>query len=174
MVTVRSARFDLTDWDQLPEGFPAELIDGALVKEPSPVPWHQTVVLRVYRAIFRVVPENRLLVSPIDVVIDRHNVLQPDVIVLREADALRGDERRVPLPMVAVEVLSPSTSVRDRAVKTGIYLEAGVQEVWLVDPELRTVEVRTRADSRTFSGADAIRTAALPRLDLTPGTLYAG
>ena len=172
MVTVRSAKFDLTDWEQLPEGFPAELIDGELVKEPSPVPWHQTVVLRIYRAFFRVIPEDRLLVSPIDVVIDRHNVLQPDVIVLREADALKGDERYVALPMLAVEVLSPSTSNRDRAVKTRIYLEAGVNEVWLADPRTRTVEIRTRAGSTTYSGAEKIGIAALRGLDLTPQALF--
>jgi Uma2 family endonuclease len=39
------------------------------------------------------------------------------------------------------EVLSPSTAVLDRALKLPVYARAGVRHVWLVDPELRTLEV---------------------------------
>jgi len=38
------------------------------------------------------------------------------------------------------EVLSPSTASSDRAEKLPIYAEDGVVHVWLVDPQLRTLE----------------------------------
>jgi Uma2 family endonuclease len=40
-----------------------------------------------------------------------------------------------------VEILSPSTSAHDRATKIPLYAEAGVPEIWLIDPQARTVEV---------------------------------
>lgn len=39
------------------------------------------------------------------------------------------------------EILSPSTEARDRARKLPIYAREGVHHVWLIDPELRTLEV---------------------------------
>jgi Uma2 family endonuclease len=39
------------------------------------------------------------------------------------------------------EVLSPSTTAWDRASKLPVYAREGVRHVWLVDPELRTLEV---------------------------------
>ncbi len=39
------------------------------------------------------------------------------------------------------EILSPSTARIDRVVKLPLYAQAGVAHAWLVDPELRTLEV---------------------------------
>lgn len=47
------------------------------------------------------------------------------------------------------EVLSPSTEVIDRADKLPIYAEHHVTHVWLLDPELKTLEV-FRLDGLTY------------------------
>ena len=39
------------------------------------------------------------------------------------------------------EVVSPATARKDRAVKMPIYAEQGVQWLWLVDPDSKTLEV---------------------------------
>ena len=41
------------------------------------------------------------------------------------------------------EVLSPSTGRVDRALKMPLYARAGIPHLWLVDPDLRTLEVFT-------------------------------
>ena len=41
---------------------------------------------------------------------------------------------------MVVEILSPSTAAHDRATKLTLYAEAGVPEVWLLDPLAKTVE----------------------------------
>jgi Uma2 family endonuclease len=45
------------------------------------------------------------------------------------------------VPDWACEVLSPGTARTDRTIKLPHYARSGVAWVWLVDPELRTVEV---------------------------------
>lgn len=40
-----------------------------------------------------------------------------------------------------VEIMSPSTAKRDMALKFNVYLQAGVREYWVVDPETYTVSV---------------------------------
>ena len=41
-------RFTLREWMALPEGFPAQLFDGQLVREPSPTYGHQDLAGHLY------------------------------------------------------------------------------------------------------------------------------
>ena len=150
---IEMAKYTEADYLTLPEGYPAELLDGMLVKEPSPTGWHQAIVVEICHRLCLLLGPNRVLVSPIDVFVDEYNVLQPDVLVLAESDRTGPHTTRVGVPVLVVEVLSPATAGRDRREKAGIYLRAGVAEVWLVDPARETIEVRT-AKASTHHGAD--------------------
>jgi Uma2 family endonuclease len=52
------------------------------------------------------------------------------------------------VPDWCAEVLSPSTAKNDRTLKLPLYASTGVAHVWLIDPELATVEVYESIDSR--------------------------
>ena len=52
-------------------------------------------------------------------------------------------------PDLAVEVLSAGNTAREMARKRQEYFAAGVQVVWQVDPNARTVEVFTAPDQST-------------------------
>jgi Uma2 family endonuclease len=43
------------------------------------------------------------------------------------------------IPDLVVEVLSPSTRANDLGVKRDLYMRSSVHELWLVDPDARTV-----------------------------------
>ena len=54
-----------------------------------------------------------------------------------------------PQPDIVFEYLSKSTRVYDRTTKADTYLALGVRELWLVDPDTLSIEVRhaaSRAD----------------------------
>jgi Uma2 family endonuclease len=44
-------------------------------------------------------------------------------------------------PILAVEIQSPSDTVRNVDEKTGVYLDAGVKLVWNIDPHSKTITV---------------------------------
>ncbi len=173
MVTAPNTRFSQADYRRLPEGFPAQLIEGELVKDPSPTEFHQGLAFKLGTLFAGVVGVHRVLLSPIDVWIDEHNVLQPDVLLLGEADAWSSTSRDMPIPILVAEVLSPSTARRDRDVKTRIYLGAGVREVWLVDPETKTIEVRTDGGRRVVPPTGTIATPLVPGLKIVLREFFA-
>ncbi|USQ75233.1 Uma2 family endonuclease [Ornithinimicrobium cryptoxanthini] len=60
-------------------------------------------------------------------------VLQPDLLVATR-EALAG-RKMVGLPVLAIEVLSPSTRLIDLNLKKAALAEAGVVHYWVIDPE---------------------------------------
>jgi Uma2 family endonuclease len=134
-------KFTQADYLRLPEGYPAQLVHGELVKEPAPTYWHQSVVVALVLRLSAVVDPRRVLVAPCDLFVDEWNVLQPDVLVLAPEDRVSPTSNPRAVPLLVVEVRSPGTEDRDLRVKTPLYLAAGVREVWLVDPVAGTVEV---------------------------------
>lgn len=78
------------------------------------------------------------------------------------------DENPIPiLPDWCCEILSPSTARDDRVLKLPLYAASGVPWIWLVDPELRTVEVYETEKGRpalALSAADDAR-LVLPPFD---------
>lgn len=170
-VRAPSPPFTRTDWDRLPEGFPAQLVDGWLLKEPGAPYGHQCLAGMILASAQAVAGMRRALPAPFDVWIDDLNVFQPDVVVLRECLPL--DAKGVQAPLLVVEVLSPSTARRDRDVKRVRLLEAGTDEVWLVDPEARAVEIHTPAGSRVVKGDECATSRALPGFTLVPSALFA-
>jgi Uma2 family endonuclease len=52
------------------------------------------------------------------------------------------------VPDWCAEVLSPTTASDDRTLKLPLFAQTGVGHVWLVDPELRLVEVYESIDRR--------------------------
>jgi len=159
-MSTTETRFTRTDYEQLPEGFPCELIEGQFVKEPAPVFDHRRIVSRIVLLLGQRIGAERVVPAPIDIVLDDFNVLQPDVAVWTAAPQ-RG-VRRVPIPTIAVEVLSPSSARRDRSQKTRLYIAAGVSEVWLIEPDTGVIEVHTFEGVTKHDADEIVTSAAIP------------
>lgn len=111
-----------------------ELVDGSLIVTPAPSRRHQRVVVRLAVLLDAACPDSlEVLVAPFDVALDDHTVLQPDLLVARRADFNDRDLPRAPL--LAVEVLSPSTRAVDLTLKRSRYEAAGCPSYWVVDPD---------------------------------------
>ena len=175
-MTTMTKAYTRAQYELLPEGFPAQLVEGNLVREPAPTFGHQRIGFAIGEKLKRLVGGRRMAVSPVDIPIDEFNVYQPDVVVFRTdvADKQRGLD--VDVPLLVVEVLSPSTAARDRDVKRTRLLDAGVEEVWLIDPINRAIEVydceRYRDIPRRVTASTSISSRALDGFALTPHDLF--
>jgi len=71
---------------------------------------------------------------------DNKTLVKPDVFVVCKRDKFtrRWIEGS---PDLVIEVLSPSTKRKDMAIKLKKYIETGVREYWLVDPDQRKIMV---------------------------------
>lgn len=152
------------DYLELPEepGYHYEILNGQLIREPSPKVLHQRVSRELgYLLItyFRQAdPAGEVFAAPLDVTIQDITVAQPDILYIAgtQRDILR-DTRVVGAPTLAVEVISESSRRRDRLTKMKIYQQADVSHYWLVDPEEKTMEcfaLRNGAYTLIVSGMD--------------------
>jgi Uma2 family endonuclease len=129
-----------------------ELVDGELLVTPSPGFAHQEAVALLLFALLGYLvnePVGRALTSPFDVELEPESIIQPDIFVLPFAEARRLSQERQPAHtlLLAVEVLSPSSSRYDRVRKRPLY-QRHVPEYWIVDLDARLIERWRSADER--------------------------
>jgi len=59
-------------------------------------------------------------------------------------------------PEIAVEVLSPGNSASEIAFKTRKFIESGSEQVWIVDPEKRTIEFYFPGGRKLVASGDEV------------------
>lgn len=147
-------RKTVADYEQLPEGAPFQLIDGTLVKTPSPTPTHQEISIRIVFALLSFVRANdlgKVYHAPIDVVLSDDCVFQPDILFIsKERTGIIGEKNIQGAPDLVIEILSFSTAYYDLRQKRAAYERAGVREYWIVDPMMQSIEIHENR-SGTFS-----------------------
>lgn len=164
------------DLDSMPDdGHRYELIDGVLVVSPAPRIRHQIAVRNILLVLHQACPESMaVLTAPLDVVLSDDTVMQPDVLVARRVDFT---ERDLPAaPVLAVEVLSPSTRAFDLLLKKDRLQRAGCQHYWVVDPDLPAIrtwalEDGVYVDSGTAAADEALELIEPFDIELRPSAL---
>ena len=134
----------LEELHSLPDdGNKYELINGELFVTPARTFDHETIVARLTHILVPFVQSEGLgLVygSKSIIRVDGSEVA-PDLTV-RPAQKKRSDGwEGAPLPILVVEVLSPSTAQRDRTVKREHYRNVGIEEYWIADPDTDSITV---------------------------------
>ncbi|MBT9171950.1 MAG: hypothetical protein DDT21_00324 [Syntrophomonadaceae bacterium] len=140
-------KYTYRDYLEIPEepGYRYEVLDGELIKEPSPNVPHQRASRRLQRVLEDYFwgrdPAGEIFNAPLDVTFNDFNVVQPDLFyVAGEQKEIVEHARVGGPPALVVEILSPSTTRKDRLRKMLIYQRAGIKHYWLVNPEEKTME----------------------------------
>lgn len=131
------------DLDLMPEdGHRYELIDGTLIVSPAPLFRHQLAIMKLIEALLPAVPDDcQLLCAPFDVALADDTVIQPDLLIAPKTDFTKRDLPTAPL--LAIEVLSPSTRGIDLLLKKERLQRAGCAHYWVVDPERPSITAWT-------------------------------
>jgi Uma2 family endonuclease len=158
MATTRTTTlYTADDLFRMGEDARFELIEGELVEMPSPLFGHGRTsgdLVSEFRAFIR---QHRL---PLDYAVeasylfaqDPDTVLTPDVSVISGADvplAMQETGFQPVVPLLVVEVVSPSNRPAEIRRKVAIYLTAGVKLVWIVDKRQHGASVYRVDGSRT-------------------------
>ena len=138
----------VADVEALPEdGNRYEILHGELLVTPLPSNGHQyisanllVIVMQWCRA-----QTGWAVRAPGGMYVNQTNWFEPDLCVYRMPHATDAEWREMPPPLLVVEILSNSTTKRDRHRKRPAYLANGVVEVWLIDRATRTIERWTAA-----------------------------
>ena len=173
-MSTSTALITAEEFMQLPDedGFRHELINGEVIRMPSPQFPHSRAASRLLIHLAQFVMEHELgeVFGEIGfkLTLNPDTVLAPDIaFIAKERLDAAGDTEGYWLgpPDLAVEVLSPS----DRPSKVHKRIDSlfgyGVKQLWVVNPRKRSATIyRSPSDSITFSGSDDLEAD-----DILPG-----
>jgi Uma2 family endonuclease len=119
-----------------------ELIEGMpYAMSPAPIPAHQVIGGNFY-SIFKEGLKKGCTdckaFPPIDWKIAEDTIVQPDLLIV--CDKIEKKFLDFP-PVLVLEILSPSTSIKDRGFKKEIYQLQKVKYYLIVDPPFKKVEI---------------------------------
>jgi Uma2 family endonuclease len=177
----QESRYTYEDYATFSDDLRCEIINGQVYDmTPSPTTAHQRVSLELCRLIGNHLKEQahscRVFNAPLDVVMAEDQVVQPDVFIVCDRQKIERT-RVLGAPDVIFEIVSVSTTLKDRREKMQIYERSGVAEYFIVDPDAEFIEKYTPEDGKyrrvgIFAG-DAAFTIDTIALELLAGNLFA-
>ena len=136
----RNGSYTFEDYENFPDDIRVEIVRGRIYAMATPTTTHQLIAGEIHYQIMVFIRQKGggcvPFISPIDVKLlpDSLTAVEPDVIIICDRDKITK-KKIEGAPEFVVEVLSPSTAAYDRTVKLDDYRDAGVRELWFVDPE---------------------------------------
>ncbi|CAN5652444.1 Uma2 family endonuclease [soil metagenome] len=153
---VRPRRFSVDEFLQmteagiLPEESGWEVIDGILVDKVTIGSKHASVVRRFTAFLYGVLGDRFTVAVQGPIHIDDYNEPEPDIAILKYRADFYAEAHPSPADTLLVVEVSDSSASLDREVKLGLYAEAGIPEVWLVDLKADAVERHTSPDNGRY------------------------
>ena len=135
------------EWLTMPEVHDAieEVVNGEIRIMPAPKSNHGVIIDNLFFQIRSQVDPKEIRVRAADfgLIIRRRPLTSrvPDLAIFQRSTVVEEDGYIHSAPQLVVEVLSPANTRYEREEKLADYAELGVQEVWVISPEGRTIEV---------------------------------
>jgi Uma2 family endonuclease len=125
-----------------------ELIEGhPIAMSPLPIPNHQRITIEIASVFLSALKKGGCkeckVYDPLDYKIKEDTIIQPDVLIV--CNKINKPFLDFP-PALVVEVLSPSTAMRDRHTKYEIYQQQRVKYYLIVDLDKNAVEIYALTD----------------------------
>lgn len=109
---------------------------------PSASVGHGIISCNIHSSISNQIKDSvcRVFMENLDFYLGEDEWLVPDIIIVCDPREIKNGRYRSTLKLIA-EILSPSTAKRDRLLKKQKYESAGVEELWLIEPKGKSLEI---------------------------------
>jgi len=139
-------------YNSITEQEKVEFINGEIVVHSPVKKRHADATNNLYRLLSIFVEQGKLGFvgyEKIMIALSR-NDYEPDIVFFNaeKSSAFQDEQSLFPTPDLVVEVLSSSTSSRDRGIKFEDYEAHGILEYWIIDADERMVEQYVLEDGR--------------------------
>jgi len=147
------------EWLRMPEVQDAieEVVNGEITIMPPNKLNHAVVVQKLFSALAAQLDQRHFLVvvANFGLIISKSPLTSrvPDLAVFDLSTLVEQDGYIHSAPQLAVEVLSPANTRREREEKLNDYAAIGTPEVWVISPEAKTVEILVLEDARLHRSA---------------------
>lgn len=151
---------ELESFDKIEKRYPAmpglegyrkiEKIDGVIYDmSPSASVGHGIINCNIHSSISNQIKDSvcRVFMENLDFYLGEDEWLVPDIIIVCDPREIKNGRYRG-TPKFIVEILSPSTARRDRLLKKKKYESAGVEELWLIEPKGKSIEIYYLRDGK--------------------------
>ncbi|MEV6859778.1 Uma2 family endonuclease [Streptosporangium subroseum] len=119
---------------ELFDGNRYELFDGSLLVSPPPMPMHQRAILRLARLLEDAAPPGFQPLHAVNLRAGPRDFFIPDLVVVSVEALDRTELMFAPDDiLLAVEMVGPSTQMRDRHTKRAAYAAAGIPTYWRIE-----------------------------------------
>jgi Uma2 family endonuclease len=180
-----ATHYTYRDYFETDEDYRAEILDGQLYVMTPPARYHQGILGNLFIKIgnflagkpYKVYPAPfGVRLFPKDDLSD-DTYVEPDITVICDPSKLDDRGCKGPPDMI-VEILSPSSRSNDTLIKFRKYLQAGVREYWIVDPEEKTVHTCILDGNQyrvsVYGETQTAPVSILPGLNIDFRLLFAG
>ena len=145
-----------------------EFADGRIEELREPTDSHQSILALLFRLFDQYVRTEGGIAhfAPLRLRIREGRYREPDLLLLRDANDSRRQDRYWLGADLVVEVVSRDDPERDYVQKRDDYADLGIPEYWIVDPQAETITVLTLdgyryVDHGVFGPGDVASSATL-------------
>ncbi|MCB0609275.1 MAG: Uma2 family endonuclease [Lewinellaceae bacterium] len=163
------------------ENIKAEFINGEIIYQSPVKRKHWKISARLSARLIQYVDDHDLGevgVEKVMVSLSR-NDYEPDICFFTKAKSqhFSRDQMHFPAPDFIVEILSESTENVDRKVKYNDYAAHGIEEYWIIDPDMETIE-QYFSENRIFrlnvklAGSGIIKSRSIKGFEMDIAALF--
>ncbi len=178
-ITLEKRRFTVDEYHRMAEAGifsedeSVELLEGEIVEMTPISSRHAAAVDRLAHLLNRGLGENAIVRVQGPIRLGETSEPQPDLALLRPRPDFYAAGHPRPEDVFLLVEVADTSATSDRAVKVPLYARAGIEEVWLVDLQKKTIEVYRQPSQAGYeqvlhlSGNDSLSPQAFPALKLT-------
>ena len=142
---IATSSMSFAEFEQLPDApGKRELIDGELIELPPARLSHNTLAHNFHRLLLQALNVPSIWIEMGYRI--RGGWFQPDVSISYPEQQIANDYY-IGAPLLAIEILSPSNTAGQLDRKLALYFEEGAGEVWVINPQHRTMTVYQRTET---------------------------